>query len=489
MFTKVLVFISRLDRVILFILALVLVVCTFLSIIIPPSQSPDEFAHIQRAYVLTKGTIVLDTPPDGRSSGGMVDSNLIAYMRLYRTLLPGVNPHRKISRKEIESVKDIKWSGVKNFSQIPGASYYFPVIYLPQAVGLWMGEYLGLSIGISYRLARLFALGSVIVLLLAAFTIYPANPLLIALLSLPMSLFQLSAAGLDGVSTALFIFSIAIFLRISVDKDKSESWLFYALTVSAFLLSTSRLHALPLFALVFCACCYTKKHRYFFAFSFGLLATFIWLIVTMKLTVDLRSGRDISTLNVIIFYFKNPLGFVDVLFETVSNVSVLGKYRVDFLGVLGGWPDGRFSSYIYSCFAVLLSLVGLFSISFKNIKNDWIPRALLFSGALASVLIIFFALLVAWTPHPAKIIQGIQGRYFFIPAIMITYALSGNVRLSDGVARKTSFAFLIALSILTTTATTKLLIERYYLMPEQPSEACGSVAKPPVPARGPDSLP
>ena len=35
-----------------------------------------------------------------------------------------------------------------------------------------------------------------------------------------------------------------------------------------------------------------------------------------------------------------------------------------------------------------------------------------------------FALLVTWTPYPASTIEGIQGRYFIVPALAAAYALA-----------------------------------------------------------------
>jgi uncharacterized membrane protein len=43
--------------------------------------------------------------------------------------------------------------------------------------------------------------------------------------------------------------------------------------------------------------------------------------------------------------------------------------------------------------------------------------------ALVSALIVFAALLAAWTPHPATIIQGMQGRYLLLPALLASCAL------------------------------------------------------------------
>ena len=44
---------------------------------------------------------------------------------------------------------------------------------------------------------------------------------------------------------------------------------------------------------------------------------------------------------------------------------------------------------------------------------------------MLSALSVFLLLLVAWTPNPtsAQVIEGVQGRYFLVPALMISMAL------------------------------------------------------------------
>ena len=51
---------------------------------------------------------------------------------------------------------------------------------------------------------------------------------------------------------------------------------------------------------------------------------------------------------------------------------------------------------------------------------------LLIAMALLSALSVFLLLLVAWTPDPthAQLIEGVQGRYFLVPALMVAMALA-----------------------------------------------------------------
>ncbi|MGZ8957021.1 MAG: DUF2142 domain-containing protein [Methylosarcina sp.] len=454
------------NRVSLWMILFILVAGSFFSALIPPLQSPDESAHIMRAYLLSKGTIILDAPK-GKSSGGMIDSGLVAYWEAY-SVFP-FKKNRKLWADKINSAKSIKWTGIKKFFTLEQTGYYFPIIYLPQSMGLALGEKLELSIDTSYQVARFIALSSIAAILFAAFKVYPVNPLTIALLIIPMSVFQFSSASLDGISTALAILSLATFLRIASEKTNASSWLFYALTVSVILIATSRVHLLPLLALVLVACFYTKKTKYFYVFAFALSFVIVWLAIAIKTTVDTRVDVGHSTASVALFYFANPLAFLDVLIATFSDSGLVNFYRNSFFGILG-WLDTPFSAETYKYLFICTLLIGLLSVSIKNLKTEWVPRLVILFSAFASIFLIFFALLITCNRHPASLIQGVQGRYFLVPMIMVAYAISGGLKPYEGVFRKIALFLVLLLGTLTIFSTPRLLLERYYLALKQPEQ-------------------
>lgn len=454
------------NKVSLWMILFILVAGSFFSAIIPPFQSPDEFDHISRAYLLSKGKIVLDAPK-GKDSGGRIDSGLMAYMSSYE-VLPR-KPERKLSADEVYSANRIKWTGTKEFRSLPGISYYFPIIYTPQAVGLALGEKLKLSVDTSYRLARFIALVSIAIILFVTFNIYPVNPLTIALLIIPMSVFQISSASQDGISTALGILAIATFLRMTTEKDNTSPWFFYILTFSVALVTTSRPFLLPLVILVLAACFYTKNKKFFCVFTAAAFFIIAWLGFTMHTTIDSRFVVGHSTSNATVFYIKNPLQFFNVLWATLSNIGLAQFYGASFFGYLG-WLDTPFSPKAYKFFFTCTILIGLLSVSAKNFKKEWVARSILFFSALTSILLIFFAILIKDNQHPASLIQSVQGRYFLIPMIMIAYAISGGLKFYGGIFRKIALCLVILLGIFTIFSTPKLLIERYYLAPLQPAQ-------------------
>ena len=446
----------------------------FFSAIIPPFQSPDEFAHVRRAYLLGKGVIVLDTQ-NGQGTGGLVDTGLSAYSSVFEAL-PG-KVDKKISREEIDSVKEIRWTGIREFSSAGGAGFYFPLIYAPQAIGLLVGEKFGFTVDNSYQLARIISILAIAAVLLVAFNIYPVNPLVLALLLLPMSVFQLSSATIDGFSNALTVLSAAAFLRIATEREKVPNWVFYTLGLTTILLATSRVHLLPLLLLLLTSCFYVKKKEIAFVFFLALLSVLVWLGVAVNTGGATRT--DIPTSSVAISYLIHPLRFIRILLATLSNEGIVMYYRNSFIGVLG-WLDTSFSGWVYKFYSVCLALIGIFSVSIKSVGAELRPRAIILFSAVSSVFLIFFLLLVTWTPLQSAHIEGIQGRYFLGPMIMATYAVSAGTRIHSGVFRNLALWILILMGGVTIYQTSKLIVERYYLAIEKVDLPL-TVTKPSVP--------
>jgi uncharacterized membrane protein len=439
-----------------FIVVLLLFVgCVFLSSVIPPLKSPDEHDHIERAYLLGKGVIVLDQLKNA-PSGGYVDSGLLQYTRSYRP------DQKKLSVDGVTSSREIRWSHHRVYDPSPGTGYYFPLIYLPQTTGLLIGERLNLTVDKSYKLARGLSMSATLFLLLVSFKIYAPNPLVLALIVMPMTLFQMSSASLDGITTALAVFAISAFLRIAADKSSSPNGLLYALAVAVSLLATSRLHALPMLLLLLAGYAYSKNGKVLLCMFASATFIFWWNLFAMKTTVDLRMPLGDTTTNIVLFYIQAPSKFFTVLWATLSDSTVQIFYHKSFVGILG-WLDAAFHDRYYQFFTAMICVIALLSVSIQRIECEWPQRLLLLFVSAISAIFVFCALLVTWSPHPARAISGIQGRYFLIPAIIFAYGLAGGADLIEGVRRKLAVLLLLCLFLVSVYATSSLMIVRYYL--------------------------
>lgn len=430
-----------------------------ISAIVPPLMSPDEADHIKRAYFLTKGEIVLDSISGG-DSGGMLDSGMYDYINSYYSVFMKDRQH-KLSLDEISYASSIPWSNEEKFSAAPGTNYYFPAIYTPQAIGLFAGKQLNLSVDGSYRLARLLATLVSGLILLLAFRIYSPPPIVLFLLAIPMSMHQLLSASIDGMTTAIAILAISIFIKICEEQRKQEwSYLIY-LSLCMTILITSRIHMLPMVGLIFVTMYYTRSFKSLACGALSLLLIFGWLFIALKTTVDSRVAVGAKTSDVILFYFKDPLAFYSVLIKTITAEPTRNFYFESFIGILG-WLDAPFSKAQYSYYYLSAIIPLTLTIRLIPLNNLIMARIALMSFALTSLLFIFFALLVTFNTHPATLIGGVQGRYFTIPIILIAYALGfGNNNAPW--FRKILPTYMIAFITISSYTTLSMLSIKYYV--------------------------
>lgn len=440
---------------------LLLVVGLLLSVAIPPMQSPDEGDHLKRAYLLAHGQLLLDTP-EGRSSGGMVDTGLLDYMRAHAGL-PFASD-QKVNAAMVDAARALQWRGEQEFSEAPGTGYYFPLIYAPHALGLLAGEVLGLSVDASYRLVRLLVLVCTVALLAWAFWLHGPPPLALGLLVLPMTLFQFASPTLDGLSAALAVLAISVFLKFSRDRDEAAPWLLPVLTVSVVILAASRVHLLPMLLLIFLCFAFVQR-RGILLTGLGAVALVVgWLLLAVLYTVDTRVDTGAGTLTILGYYLADPVAFLRVLDATLSNDALTRFYRHSFLGILG-WLDARFDVSVYRHLGSALLLLAFLSITWRGLGEDWLSRCALILCGVGGSMLVFLALLITWNAHPATLIEGVQGRYFLVPALLLAYALGGHATRGGGLVRLAGLGVVGGLLLFSAWMTLSLLLDRYYISP------------------------
>ena len=439
-------------------IAFFFIIFVVLICITPPLQSPDEFDHIKRAYALGEGTIFFK-PQNNQSSGAMIDDGLLKYIAFHDPI--GLNPDQKVTTKHLAAAGELHWEGTKTFSATPATAFYFPLIYTPQTFALKVGKWLGLSIHRSYYLTRFVASITVLLILSAAFVLTSPSPVALALLAMPMSIFQLSSTSLDGIATALSVLFISIFLKILRDPLGSNRKLFWVALASFGLLASSRLQLLPFF-LVFLVLFARDKNKAQLIASFAVLfLVCIWVLVAGKYTVDHRVPSDIGSSEVALFYIRHPLSLFHVIWSTLTDRVTLLGYFSSFFGILG-WLNAAFQGKAYIYLLIGMLTISVASLSFKYIKLNWTVSILFILMASLSIFLIMFAMLTTWTPYPSTTIIGVQGRYFLIPALALSYGLFPSI---SSLSQKRLLPVLVLLSGFTLYSlyiTISLLLTRYY---------------------------
>lgn len=432
------------------------------SALIPPFQSPDEFEHIKRAYLLTSGDIILKTQGP-ESSGGQVNTGLLEYLKQYEPF--PFQPNKKITKEVTKTAGQIKWSETTTFSPVYAFASYFPGLYLPQAIGLWIGEYFNLSVRHSYYLAKVLVVLTSCTLLILSCLLFRPSAFVFAILFMPMSLYQLASPSLDGIATATFIFILSIFFYTVINKQNAKGWLAIPMGISVFLLTASRAHSLPILLLLYYSFYITKNKKFLFAGIAASCMTAFWLYISIKTTVDRRVINTVLPAEILQFYANNILTFFKVFIATITNVPYVAFYARSAIGNLGwaDWPQGQFSAITYYFIGAMLIVIAGLSTSIAELKKiKWIRISLL-TCAITSIFIVFFALLVTWTTHPAKLIEGVQGRYFHFPLLFIAYAIT-SLNHSPMTTKKLAVNGLLVLYIaFTFSITYSVLLSRYYV--------------------------
>jgi len=438
------------------VLVVVLFVGIALCILIPPLQSPDEFDHLKRAYLWGHGKVLLDGPV-GSSSGGMVDTGLKEYMSIYATL-----PfHRdvKLTPAMRYGAEGVMWSHQKVFDSAAGAVAYFPIIYTPQALALRVGEWLGLSIDMSYRGARYLNLIVIMLILIWAFSYSPPSYLAISCMLLPMQLFQLAATSIDGLAMALCIFAVSVFMRIAKDSGSRPSRDYYLLLLASTLLITSRPYLLPLLGLSLVV--FSIRPSRVLALAIGCQAVFVigWFTLVLLYTADIRVSTELGTVDKFNYYFSHPGVLMGVMWATMSDASLLQFYGFSFIGILG-WLDTSLHEAAYIVLGLFLMLIAVLNTG--TLRKDSQARWALLITALCSVALVFMLLLLTWTALPAVRVEGVQGRYLVIPFILVAYALNGVGPEFHARRIWLNIALLMTIGGYSEMVTIEALLDRYY---------------------------
>lgn len=440
-------------ELIAFLILLVLVVIP-ISALIPPLQSPDESPHIKRAYLLSKGSIFLETV-DGQT-GGNIDKGLLTYMEIFNQV--GFNYEKKITQEMLLDVRKIGWSGQTQFSGLPNIAVYLPFSYLPQAMAIFIGEHSGLSVNDTYYLARALALVAIVLMLWAAYRLYPVPVPVTALFLTPMTLFQLGSASLDGVSFSMTVLAGSLFMRAADRRREFGSTMHAALIVCLLLLATSRTNLIAVTWLPLVLFWIRRRSSYLISTGMLMVLALTWTAYA-TLTVHGTQIQDTDSITILTHYFTHFGELCSVLFATwTSEALLLGYWRM-FVGVLG-CLDTPLDPIVYPIFALSFAVLAAVSVQTrKALIVDLAHLSLAVAAVLATVLM-FVLFLATYTMYPSPTVEAIQGRYFYPAAILLGFALfdrrmsQGRIRIGAGV-----LLFMVTFSIM---CTAPKLILRYW---------------------------
>ena len=422
-----------------------------LFLLVPHAQSPDERAHLYRAYTFAHGDIFLE--PVANGVGGDVDSGLIEYLNKY-DYLP-FKYYNKVSSITLNEIRTINFSGINQKVSFPTHALYFPISYLPHALGFLFGEHLHLSVWGTLNLIKIICSISIFAILYAAIKIYPIPLASMILMLMPMSIFQCVSATTDGIHFALTILILSLFCRLR--EFGYQRNLFLSMLVCIFIVGTHRINLSLLAALPLILFCIDQRKSYLLGGIGVFLLICVWILFAMKFVT--QPQQPTGLLPVMIYYISHPLEVFKLFYNTFSDKELLEFYRDSFVGQLG-WLDYRVSyKFIIGTYVVLFLCVVL------ELANTYDrTRILLLFLSCLILLSTFFILLVQWTKFPgAQFIAGVQGRYFIPIAMIFFCACTRCDTFSHSLRSKLSEIILIVYALGSLICTTYATVIRYYV--------------------------
>lgn len=415
----------------------ILLFCFFLCVLfqsftIPPFQSPDEVGHFTKAY----STLHFDAP----SSSVSVYKTLADYMNEYFKFAG--NSNHKLTNEIEAKVNHLKWDKGQGKTSVGNpASSYLPLVYIPSAIGIWIGKVTKCTIHTTYHITRIANMIFSLVILLYAFYLVSPNLLTLLILFTPMTLFQYASTSPDCISFSLVVLIFSIVIKIKNSEVLSNLY-FWILCLSLCALIGHRLNFLPVIFLPTALYLYKHNTRKAFSSIFIVVLPIIFWILLCKIylgdATQTRSGLPSS--EIIHFYISHPLKIAEVLYKTFTNDFILRYYRNSLIGNLG-WLDYSISESVIVTLAILLMVSFMLFIKLRCYSKFDIFVIVLI---IMSFFMIFGALLIQWTSFPnPEYIEGVQGRYF-IPIILSMAYLMSDIERRNRYVRITSAIILVS---------------------------------------------
>ncbi|MFD5175907.1 DUF2142 domain-containing protein [Nocardia sp. NPDC058379] len=405
------------------------------AVLTPPFWGHDELTQFGRAYQVAHGGVLPQRIADDRgvAYGGQIPVSVDALMgyafRDYNdnpdepdAMVADPGAYDRLGAAEIGSATKQMW--------FTNTAAYSPVPYVPAAVGIRLGEALGLNVGGMYLLTRLA--GLVAYLAVVGFALYALRErrsqwLVFTVAVLPIALFQAGTVTADTLTNALAIMVSALLLKALFIGDRLRPVETGALLAATIALPLSK----PTYVLLAMLVVIVPADRLGFTGKLKLIpwafaatggALFLaWTKIAaptgegMGLMRPPHQWYEVRPGDQLKGILSDPAQFVHTFGESIALRD--HRWFNQFFGELG-------FAYVDVPAVSMLACLIAFAVSFgiadrMNTATATFRRTLIVAlTVLASVAMIYVTLYMSFTPVDFYIIDGVQGRYFVPLAIM-----------------------------------------------------------------------
>ncbi|CRF35567.1 hypothetical membrane protein [Brachyspira suanatina] len=383
-------------------------------VLLPYLETPDEGNHFLRSYEISQGHLISDKN-DKNYGGRTFESNIVNMthrISSYNNLISNILKQNTVSSE-------------MKFIEFPNTALYSFISYIPQSLGIALGNIFNLNYLKSAYLGRLFNFIFFVILTYLSIKYVPLKKIsLYIIMFFPMVLQETISLAVDPIVIAASSLLIAICLNIKY-RDKyitiKEIILLYILVI---FISGSKITYLPICFILFIIPKTKFKNNKFIIILpiiiLSILINFIWL----KFSINYSNIKWTNTINEkeqIHFVFNNIFQYCIIFVNTI-----LKEFFTNIKSMIGkdlSWFDISIPNASYYIFLFLLVIILVFDN--KVYINELKIKLVLFFIILISIGLILSALYVSWTPVGNNIIIGIQGRYF-LPILFYILILLSN---------------------------------------------------------------
>lgn len=414
----------------------------------PPFQNADETNHLLRASQISHGGLLAERLPDGQQ-GGRADKGLEAASAAFAAI--PFHRDRKVSRG-LYAPRAWGLSGPEGF---PNTAVDPPFFYLPAAMALAAARALHWTVLQGVMTARL-ATGTAAVMLgvAAVARAGTAAPWLFSLLLLPMSLSLMAAATQD----ALLLACTALAASMSCQARQGVSHRGFA--VLTLLLALVGMARPPYagFALVLLTARVSRRLR---LAGIGCVAASVlaWsLLCAPHVVLAVFPAGGVDPQAQAWSLLREPWRLLRVL---AATWRLHGQdLAISFVGE-PGWLDVDLPGAYHLAARILLGLALLLLLGSRRERmrpSQWAGLG----GILAAVLGVLLLQYLTWTLPGAPAIEGLQGRYFLPPALMLASVLGVAGRGPVGTLASGARWAILLFPVLSLPVLLHALLVRYY---------------------------
>lgn len=427
---------------------------------VPPAWGLDEQVHTARAYQISTGNFYPDRNAATGEYGGLIPKNLFNALENGHKESNAVTRSKDaIYRKDIanpEKNKQLLQKSIRSegtFYNFGPTGPYSPIVYMPAAVGMFLGEEINLSVAKTVMLAKVLQAALYVGVCVIALRILRDRKerwLIFLVALLPASIYQASTITADTFTISAVLLFVAIIFRLMSQSDPIRRGEFAVLmTASIALVLTKPSYAIMLAALILLpAKLFTSKlQRNKVIGIVGGISGAVFIIVSKigsayaGTVMMYKPGSDISLSRQLMWMLAHPIDSAAVLINTAYIYCK--DWVQSAIGLLGyNTIPTPYPLTMLMCFVLIVAAL-------------YVPRVrktqalvLLGLGLLSSIAVIVL-LYATFNTVGSAIVTGVQGRYFIpcIPfmAIGIARFLPVGVVIS---ARNASIMF-VATSIVT----------------------------------------